>query len=170
MFGAAIGFVLNMEATRQTFGDTWLFQGNQIVFWSVSLGAIVATLAMLAFSILAPRHLIMVPSDPSEATFFKEQEKRPRFRFGIGGLMGLTACLAILVAIPTNILASLATSERLAMLIVEVKILLLALVILVSPIMLWIVLRAPVIASRLVTCVRTIRGIKQDRKELQVLR
>jgi hypothetical protein len=158
LLGASYIFLRNVVSGGQMF-EIWIIQSEQVTTYSIMAGSVFAALGSLAGSVLAqPQTTIRSAVVPPRSA---------RYRFGISRIFILTAAIAIVIAIPTQILLQLMKVTQLAKYRIMLDVLIVALIVLMLTLVIWAVMRGPTVYSRLAKAFIDWRQIKRGRDELR---
>jgi hypothetical protein len=177
--GAACIFFRNVVLGDQSIDIVWFVHSGQVTGSSIWVGSLFAVFGSWAGALLTgPQRTkqqrvassesagcsreVLERSARSDATRDAAvNASRDRFQFGISGMLFLTATIAVIVAIPVQVLAQLRKISQLADHMIAFEVMIVLFVILILPFVAWATIRGPTVYARLVDALTRWRDLKQ---------
>lgn len=176
MLGAAAIFFRHVAWGDQSLDYVWLAYCGQVTGSSVLVGSLLAVFASWATAIWVGSRLtklqrnrppvrqssdLLDPSERLDATNDSAVHLSPiRFQFGISRMLFLTAAIAVIIAIPVQILARLREISKLANYMLAFEVMTVLFGILILPFLAWATFRAPTVYARLANALNRWRDLR----------
>lgn len=172
LLGASFVFLRSGLSISQAINFVWLAQGERVAYTSIMFGSALAFFGSLAGSHLAKPQAGMHPSDPRARSVQLLPSDRPgepktRYQFGIKRILILSAAVALVIAIPAQLLVRVMKVSQLGRNAIAFEIMIVLCVLLMLTVVTWAVMRGPTVYTRLASAFVRWRGLKQNRDELK---
>jgi len=170
--GAAIGagcvFLQNAVTGGPAIDFAWIVQSSRITGTAITVGSLFAVLGSLAGAIACRPETRTASHSTAALGDAGGAVAGNRYQFGILRILTLTAAIAVVIAVPLQILARLKRISQLGAYAIDFfEVLMVAVVLLIPTLVVWAVMRGPLLYARLASAIISWRGLKHHRDELE---